>query len=110
LAEGETMNAFKSIAIMTLSSIPFIAWVPANFWTLCGDPWCLKIFPEWLDKIIASLALPFLDKDILTAAEQINFLEVWLSSAIIMEIVALLILFLSRNVFKEDDDDDGHSL
>jgi len=100
------MNAFKSIAIMILSSIPFIAWVPANLWTLCGDPWCLKFFPESLDKLISSLALPFLDKDILTAAEQINFLEVWLSSAIIMEIIALLILYLSRNVFKEDDDDD----
>lgn len=84
-------------------AIPFIAWLPAKFWTTCGDPWCLKIYPDWLDRMISSLALPYLDKDIGIAAEQIEFLEVYIVSVLIMEMTAFVLLFWYKDLFDTEE-------
>jgi hypothetical protein len=84
-------------------AIPFIAWVPAEFWTMCGNPWCLKVYPDWLDRMISSLALPYLDTDIGTAAEQLEFIEVYIASVVIMEVVAAALLFKFKDKFNDDE-------
>jgi len=95
------MKAF--FAVVFLFGIPVIAWLPARLWTICGDPWCLSVYPEWLDSKIYSLARPYLDEDISMAAEQMEFLEVWISSVIILQAFMLVILFLCRDKFSEND-------
>lgn len=70
-------------------AIPFIAWLPARFWSICGEPWCLKFIPNWLDKIFYSMASPYLNEDMIIAAEQMEFIEIWFSSVVILEIVVL---------------------
>ncbi len=82
-------------------AMPVIAWVPARFWTLCGAPWCLNIYPEWLDRYIYSKALPYLHPDMNAAAEQMEFLETWIVTTIILEIVSLLLIFLLKDTFRD---------
>lgn len=84
-------------------AVPFIAWLPAKFWTMCGDPWCLKVYPDWLDRMISSMALPYLDKDIGIAADQMEFLEVYIASVLIMETVAFALLFRFKNLFDAEE-------
>lgn len=94
------MKLFLAIAVPL--SIPFIAWIPAKFWVYCGDPWCLKVYPDWLDRFIYHLAEPYLDKDIGEAALQMEFIETYLASVLIMEIAALLLFFTFKHVFDEE--------
>lgn len=94
------MKLFLMLA--TPLSIPLIAWLPAKFWTLCGEPWCLKIYPEWLDRLIYSFALPYLDEDIGVAASQMEFIEVWIASVIIMELAGFLLFYKFRDVFNDE--------
>ena len=94
------MKLFLMIAVPV--AIPFIAWIPAKFWTICGEPWCLKIYPEWLDRMIYSLAMPYLGTDIGDAAEQMEFIEVYIASVIIMEVVALILILVFKDVFDDD--------
>lgn len=94
------MKAF--ILMVFFIGIPGIAWLPARLWTICGDPWCLNIYPAWLDKITYTIARPYLDQDIGTAAEQMDFLAVWISSVTIMQLFMLIILFLYRDEFNEN--------
>lgn len=91
------------IASILFLAIPIIAWLPARLWTVCGDPWCLKIYPEWLDNKIYSLASPYLANELSIAAEQMEFLEVWIVSVLILQLFTSCALFLCRNVFKEDE-------
>jgi hypothetical protein len=95
------MKAFPVIGI--LSSVPFIAWLPARFWTHCGNPWCLSVYPDWLDRRIYSLAHPYLAEDMSLAADQMEFLEVWIASVIIMQIFAASALYLLKDKFSDDD-------
>ncbi len=89
------------ITVLTILGIPFIAWLPAKFWSMCGDPWCLKVFPSWLDRMIYGIASPYLDSDIATAAQQMEFVEIWISSVVILEIFAVVMLYLFRDKLKE---------
>lgn len=87
------------ITVLSILGIPFIAWLPAKFWSMWSDPWCLKIFPPWLDHMIYVAAGPYLDKDIVTAAQQMEFVEIWISSVIILEIFAAVMLYLFGDKF-----------
>lgn len=75
-------------------AIPFIAWLPARFWSISGEPWCLKVIPHWLDKIFYSIASPYLNQDMIIAAEQMEFIEIWFSSVVILEIIILPICYV----------------
>lgn len=89
------------LVIGVLLSIPIIAWIPAQFWTLCGNPWCLNVYPDWLDRFIYSLALPYLSQDMIMAAAQMEFLEVWITTVIILEAFILLMLFLFKDTLRK---------
>lgn len=86
-------------------AIPFIAWLPARFWSICGDPWCLKFIPPWLDKIFYSIASPYLNEDMIIAAEQMEFIEIWFSSVVILELVVLPLGYVLINKFCSYDDE-----
>lgn len=94
------MKLFLMIAVPLF--IPFIAWIPAKFWVYSGDPWCLRVYPDWLDRTIYNLALPYLPEDIGDAAVQMEFIEVYIASVVIMEAVALVLFFSCRHVFDEE--------
>lgn len=47
------------------------------------------------------MALPYLSEEMEIAAEQMEFIEVWIASAIIMEICFLLLMFLTKKYFKD---------
>ena len=89
----------KFIVIWCLISMPVIAWLPAKFWVLSGNLWCLEFFPDWLDRFMYSTASPYLSQDMILAAEQMEFLEVWFASALILEVFSLLLMFLLRKKF-----------
>jgi hypothetical protein len=93
------MKTFNVLAVIL--AIPPIAWLPARFWIFCGEPWCLSVYPEWLDRYIYSKALPYLPEDMSLAAEQMEFIEVWIASVIIMEIVALVSIYKFKDKFKD---------
>lgn len=84
-------------------AIPFIAWLPARFWVACGYLWCLEVFPARIDSLIYTVASPYLDSDISVAAGQMEFMEIWLSSVVIMEIVILPVLCLLLKKYMKDD-------
>lgn len=92
-----------SHVITVFLTVPFLGWLPARFWTVCGDPWCLKVYPDWLDRRIYSLASPYLAEDISLAADQMEFLEVWIASVIILEIATFSVLFLCKEKLYEVD-------
>lgn len=94
------MNA--NILMFFLGGIPVIAWLPARLWTVCGDPWCLKVFPDWLDSLLYSLLHHYLDDEMTMAAEQMDFLEVWISSILIIQIFTLSLLLFCKYKFTED--------
>lgn len=94
------MKLFLKIVVPL--SIPFIAWIPAKFWVYCGDPWCLKVYPDWLDRMIYNVALPYLDNDMVEAALEMEFIETYIASVIIMEIVALLLYLVFKDEFNEE--------
>ena len=91
----------KFIVIWCLISMPVIAWLPAKFWVLAGNLWCLEFYPDWLDRLIYSVSSPYLSQDMTMAAEQMEFLEVWIASAIILEACSLLMMFLLKEKFDE---------
>jgi len=91
----------KFIMIWCLVSMPVIAWLPAKFWVLEGNLWCLEFYPDWLDRFIYSMASPYLSPDMTIAAEQMEFLEVWIASAIMLEAFSLLLMFLFKDKFDE---------
>jgi len=91
----------KFIVVWCLVSMPIIAWLPAKFWVLAGNLWCLEVYPDWLDRFIYSIASPYLSEDMVLAAEQMEFLEVWLATAFILEIVSLLLMFLLKSKFED---------
>lgn len=91
----------KFIVIWCLVSMPFIAWLPAKFWVLAGNLWCLEIYPEWLDRFIYSVASPYLSHDMTIAAEQMEFLEVWIASAVMLEIMSLVAMFFLKDKFDD---------
>lgn len=95
------MKALKMLGIFC--AVPIIAWLPSRFWTECGDPWCLKVFPEWLDRKIYSIVHPYLAHEMTVAAAQMDFIEVWISSVVILELIAISIVFLSQDKFRDDD-------
>jgi hypothetical protein len=100
-ASGELMKVRYVIGV--LLAMPVIAWLPARLWTTCGNPWCLKIYPDWLDKMIYSLAHQYLADDISMAAEQMDFLEVWIASVLILQIVSLSAMFWCKDKFRDDE-------
>jgi hypothetical protein len=81
--------------------MPVIAWLPAKFWVLAGNLWCLNFYPGWLDRFIYSIASPYLSEDMVLAAEQMEFLEVWFATAIILETVSLLMMFWLKDKFND---------
>lgn len=85
------------LVTFSLLSIPVIAWLPARFWTMCGDPWCIKFYPDWLDNFIIRTSLPYLSPDMFIAESQISFLQVWIASVIIMETFLIITIFLFRH-------------
>lgn len=89
----------RFIFIWGILSTPIIAYSIARIWVLCGYLWCLDFYPEWLDRFIFSKAFPYLSEDMVIAASQMEFLEVWVASAIIMEALFLLFLLLGRKKF-----------
>lgn len=91
----------KFIVVWGVLSTPVIAYIFARIWVLFGYLWCLDFYPEWLDRLIYSKALPYLSKDMVIAANQMEFLEVWIASAIIVETFFLLMVFLFRNKLKK---------
>ncbi len=95
------MKPLKTLGVFL--AIPFIAWLPARFWTVCGEPWCLKIFPEWSDRVLYAIASPYLDGDMIRAAEQMDFLEVWISTVIILVIITVSLFTLLQHKLNEFD-------
>lgn len=93
----------KTFLLLTfLGGVPFIAWLPARLWTLCGDPWCLEVFPDWLDHLIYWMAQHYLSHEMTIAAEQMDFIEVWMSSIIIIYLFASAIYLPFRDKFRDD--------
>lgn len=86
-------------------AIPFIAWLPARFWSITSEPWCLKVIPHWLDKIFYSIASPYLNQDMIIAAEQMEFIEIWFSSVVILEIIVLPVCFILVTRFCNIDEE-----
>jgi len=89
------MRTFLFIGVVL--AMPVIAWVPARFWVLCGEPWCLDFYPEWLDRSIYLLVAPYLSADMVIAAGQMEFIEVLLASTIILEIFSLGLIYLFKD-------------
>jgi hypothetical protein len=90
----------KFIVVWGVLSTPVIAYIFARIWILFGYLWCLDFYPEWLDRAIYSMASPYLSEDMVLAANQMEFLEVWIASAVILEILFLLMIFLFGNRLK----------
>lgn len=90
----------KFIVVWGVLSTPVIAYIFARIWVLSGYLWCLNVYPEWLDRSIYSIARPYLSEDMVLAANQMEFLEVWIASAVILEIFFLLMIFSFRNRLK----------
>ena len=99
LASEENVKIF--IVFWCLVSMPVIAWLPAKFWVLAGNLWCLEVYPVWLDRFLYSIASPYLSQDMSMAAEQMEFLEVWIASALILEIVSLVLMLLLKDKFND---------
>jgi len=97
VAQDKDMLLYFIVAVVL--SMPLIAWIPAKFWYLCGDPWCLHAYPDWLDRLLYNLSSPLLASDMILAAEQMDFFEIWLATVIILEILSLLLLFIFRKSF-----------
>jgi len=83
----------KFIVLWGVLSTPVIAYIFARIWVLLGYLWCLDIYPEWLDRFIYVKATPYLSQDMVIAASQMEFLEVWIASAILVEIFFLFLIF-----------------
>jgi hypothetical protein len=96
------MRASKSSYAVGLLLSLLIAWVIAGWWSmLSSDPWCLYCFPKWLDKQIYSIASPFLSYDMGTAAEQMDFIEVFIATFIMASVVLIpLIPIAKENLFE----------
>lgn len=90
----------KFIIVWGVLSTPVIAYIFARIWVLVGYLWCLNFYPEWLDRFIYAKALPYLSQDMVIAANQMEFLEVWIASALIVEIFFLFLIFLLRDKLK----------
>jgi len=90
----------KFIVVWGVLSTPVIAYIFARIWVLAGYLWCLDFYPEWLDRAIFSMALPYLSDDMVLAASQMEFLEVWIASAVILEVFLLVLIFSFRNRLK----------
>lgn len=91
----------KFIVIWGFLTMPLIAWVPASLWNACGYLWCLTIYPDWLDRFIYSIARQYLSEDMVVAAQQLEFLEVWIASAIILEVFWCTMIFMFKNKFND---------
>lgn len=90
------------ILVLGLLSMPVIAFIFTRLWIMCGYLWCLEVYPEWLDRFIYSKALPYLSPDMTEAASQMEFIEVWIASTVILEIFFLFTLFLLRTKLRDD--------
>jgi hypothetical protein len=72
-----------------LVSLP-VSWLIARWWDmLSGDPWCLHYFPKWADASLHFIIKPLLSNDIGIAAEQMDFMEVWILTFIMTSAVAV---------------------
>ena len=86
------MKAYKIFG--SLPPALFLSWFLAQWWNSSFDPWCLHYFPKWADKIIYNSTHSLLSEDIGNAANQMDMLEVWFSSFILVEMALLTILFV----------------
>jgi hypothetical protein len=91
------------ILVLGLVSMPVIAFIFTRLWIMCGYLWCLEVYPEWLDRFIYSKALPYLSADMTEAASQMEFIEVWIASTVILETFFLFTLFLLNPQLRDDD-------
>lgn len=89
----------RFIVIFGFISMPFIAWIFTRVWIFAGHQWCLEVYPAWLDRFIYSQMQPFLSKDMLEAAVQMEFIEVWIVTTIIIEILFFVLMVF---LFKDD--------
>lgn len=101
MGEKEPMVTF--ILVLGILSMPVIAFIFTRLWIMCGHLWCLEVYPEWLDRFIYSKALPFLSPDMTEAASQMEFIEVWIASTVILETFFLFALFLLKAKLRDDD-------
>lgn len=87
------MSNSRALTVLSFISGFPVSWLIARWWnTYSGDPWCLHFFPKWADKVILLIVSPLLSQDIGTAAEQMDFVEVWVTVFILTSIFILIIL------------------
>lgn len=74
----------KAVKIAGYLVLVFIAaLLTALWWNTAANPWCLTYFPKIADHVIYSIVRPLLSGDIGDAAEQMDFLEIMVSSFIL---------------------------
>lgn len=96
------MKAFKSLYAGGLLLSLLISWQIAEWWSmLSSDPWCLHCFPKWLDKQIYSIASPYLSNDMGSAAEQMDFIEVFIATFIMTTVVLIPVSPTIKNILFE---------
>ena len=97
------MKTLKDIYFWGFMSCVPLSWLIAKWWSVSsGDPWCLHCFPGWIDKIIYQIARPLLSENIGTAAEQMDFIEVWISTFIMTTIVIVTIVAVVKKQLLEE--------
>ena len=93
------MRASKSSYAVGLLCSLIISWDIAGWWNmLASDPWCLHCFPKWVDKQIYSIASPFLSYDMGSAAEQMDFIEIFIAAFIMTSLALIPIIPLIKNI------------
>ena len=70
-----------------------VSFLPAKWGSSTVEQLCLSLIPGWADRAIYSALRPLLSEDIGNAAVQMDFIEVWLVSFIILAAVMITILF-----------------
>ena len=88
----------RFIAVFGLLSMPFISWVFTRVWILAGRPWCLDVYPVWLDRFIYAMAEPYLSAEMIEAATQMEFIEVLIVATLLLELTfSVFMFFLYKN-------------
>lgn len=84
------MKPSRLIGSLCLAS--FVSLFPAKWGNTAVEQLCLSLIPDWADKAIYSTLRPLLSEDIGNAAEQMDFIEVWFTSFLMMAAVMFTLL------------------
>lgn len=101
------MKTSKIIAICILLLGFCFSWLIAESANIFNSsPWYLEYFPSWVDRIIYSTAHFLLAEDLSLAAKQMDFIETFILTLLILSAFNIIIItLLNKYLFRDNDTD-----